>query len=301
MDIIQSVLAKRQALVDQAAKKQQELAEVTDKLVAFDKNLAELAGVPVSELVATKPLAKAKVAAKATVKKAKAKAKKKVAKAKKKVAKAKAKKKVAAKATPKKKVAAKAKKKVAAKAKATTKATTKSASNSVTEASRKNAAEGRRSVATGERPPLKQAMATVMGNKTLNADAVVDALRKKKWLPASSDHRQYISFMLSNNCPETFTRTSKRGWYKVVNKAEAAAPSAKSGNSKKSNAKGKGKSKGKGKKGAQAKGKTNKPATPATPAEPDPKVDANLKEHWGINTDVATDPYKEAEAAPAGN
>lgn len=166
--------------------------------------------------------------------------------------------------------------------------------SSVTPASAKNAAEGRRQVATGLRPTLKEAMVLVMGNKTMNADAVVAALDKKKWLPASSDHRQYLSFMLSNNCPETFTRTSKRGFYKVQSKAKEAAPSAKSGNGKKSNAK----NKGKGKKGAQAKGKTNKPATPA---KPDPKVDANLKEHWGVNTDVSPDPYKDAEAAPAGN
>ena len=92
----------------------------------------------------------------------------------------------------------------------------KSATNSVTDASRKNAAEGRRAVATGERPSLKDAMVLVMGPKAMDAQGVVDALTKKKWLPASSDHRQYISFMLSSNCPETFERTETRGFYRVA-------------------------------------------------------------------------------------
>jgi len=93
----------------------------------------------------------------------------------------------------------------------------KSTVNSVTKDSRKNAAKGRRAVATGERPTLKGSMVLVMGKKTMNAQGVVDALAEKKWLPASDDHRQYISFMLSNNCPDTFSRTEKRGFYRVAN------------------------------------------------------------------------------------
>ena len=149
--------------------------------------------------------------------------------------------------------------------------------NSVTDASLKNAAEGRRAVATGERPTLKDSMKIVMGKKTMNAQGVVDALAEKKWLPASSDHRQYISFMLSNNCPGDFERTETRGFYKVAK--GAAAPSTKNGNGK-TKAK---KSAAKGKKGPQAK--------------PDPQVDANLKQHWDI--DVASSPFKDADAAPS--
>jgi len=87
---------------------------------------------------------------------------------------------------------------------------------SASEAAR-NAAEGRRAVAGGERPPLKDAMVIVMGNVNMSAQGVVDALARKKWLPSSSDHRQYISFMLSNNCPDTFERTETRGYYRVAN------------------------------------------------------------------------------------
>jgi len=172
----------------------------------------------------------------------------------------------AKKAAPKKKAA----KKAAPKKKA-------ASTNSVTDASLKNAAEGRRAVATGERPTLKDSMKIVMGKKTMNAQGVVDALAEKKWLPASSDHRQYISFMLSNNCPGDFERTETRGFYKVAK--GAAAPSTKNGNGK-TKAK---KSAAKGKKGPQAK--------------PDPQVDANLKQHWDI--DVASSPFKDADAAPS--
>jgi len=291
MDTIQGVLAKRQELQDQVTQKTQELEAAKTELASFEADInARLAGATGATKAA--PTKRAKVSGKATVKKAKKKvAKKKTAKkpatvAAKKVTKKVTKKKTAKKPAKKKVVA---KKKAAPKKKAKTKGK-KSATNSVTDASRKNAAEGRRAVATGERPTLKDSMKIVMGKKTMNAQGVVDALAKKKWLPASSDHRQYISFMLSNNCPETFERTETRGFYRVAK--GAPAPATKNGNGK-AKAKAKAKTKksaAKGKKGPQAK--------------PDPQVDAKLNKHWGINTDVATDPFKDAggdatEAAPS--
>jgi len=276
MTIIQGVLAKRQKLQDQIAQKQTDLDAAKAELASFDADIdARLAGMTDSTTPSAKPR-KAKVTAKATVKKAKKKT-------------AKKKTKVAAKAAPKK-AAKKVTKKVAKKRTAKLKkAKSKSATNSVTAASRKNAAAGRRAVATGERPPLKDSMKAVMGKKTMNAQGVVNALAKKKWLPASSDHRQYISFMLSNNCPDTFERTETRGYYRVAKGATEAK--GKNGSAPK-------KAVSKGKKGPQAKPLAPKSLAPkAAPAKPDPKVDKSLKDDWGIDTDVATDPFKDASAA----
>jgi hypothetical protein len=79
----------------------------------------------------------------------------------------------------------------------------------------KNVAEGRKAVANGERPPLKKAVAMVMGDKVMNARDVVGALEEKGWAPASNNPYQYVSFVLASNRPEVFERTGKRGYYRV--------------------------------------------------------------------------------------
>jgi hypothetical protein len=65
-----------------------------------------------------------------------------------------------------------------------------------------------------------------MGNKTMNALGVVKALAAKNWLPAKSDPRTHISYLLVYNCPNIFERAEQRGFYRVL----ATAPQQVSGN-----------------------------------------------------------------------
>ena len=266
---IDRILAKRQALVDAVAghkaafdETKQKLEVSQQALIAFDAKLeAALAGFDKPPTTAPK----AKVAKKKV-------AKKKVAK------KAKVKKRVGKKKIGKKKAKAKPK-----------------AVKTVTTQSKKNAAAGRAAVKRGERPPLLKAMKTVMGKRTMNAIQIVDALKAKKWLPNSSDHRQYISFMLSSNTPETFQRTSKRGFYKV----RAAAKAAKAAKAKKGN----GDAKAKAKKGNSGKAKKITKKTKKVAAKPKPKADPTLDQQidntWGSpgGDNVASDPHAEAKAS----
>ena len=103
------------------------------------------------------------------------------------------------------------------------KGTVRRATQSVTEASAANAARGRDAVARGDRPVLKQAMVVVMGKRAMSSIEVVEALKARGWLPSTSDPRQYVSYMLSANTPETFERTDKRGVYRVRGKASKKA------------------------------------------------------------------------------
>ena len=114
-------------------------------------------------------------------------------------------KKAAAKATPKK-AAAKATPKKAAAKKAAAKPS-KSVSSAV--------AEGRRAVARGDRPPMKEAIARVMGKATMDAASVIQGLTEKNWLPNTPPEKtqQYISYILSSN-DSVFIRV-ERGKYKV--------------------------------------------------------------------------------------
>jgi len=147
---------------------------------------------------------------KAAPKKVAKKAPKKPAKAK--VAAKKVKAKAAAKTTAKK-----APKKVAAKAKGKTKGkTAKKAAKKSTKskaAAIAAATKGRRAVAEGLRPPLKEAIATVMGKTTMDAGQVIDGLKKRSWMPDAEDERGYISYALSSN-KSVFERV-QRGQYKV--------------------------------------------------------------------------------------
>lgn len=78
------------------------------------------------------------------------------------------------------------------------------------------ASEGRAAVASGSRPPIKKAIAQVMGDKVMHASEVFEALKAKNWLPNSSDPRTYIAFVLSSN-KEIFARVPERGrgYYQV--------------------------------------------------------------------------------------
>lgn len=150
----------------------------------------------------------------------------------------KTKKKTAKKAVSKKATAKKAKSKKTATKKAATKKAASKAKTATKKASPKkakggkakttntsNAAEGRRAVARGDRPPMKEAMVTVMGGpggKPFDAASIVEGLEKRGWMPQSKDPQQYISYMLSSN-KDTFERIG-RGQYTVRAGATKAAP-----------------------------------------------------------------------------
>ena len=114
-----------------------------------------------------------------------------------------------------KKTPAKAKAKAAAKtpAKKAAKKAPAAAKKAATKVNTSNAAEGRRAVARGDRPPMKEAMATVMGKSHMDAAGVLEGLEKRGWLPHADKPQQYISYMLSSN-KDTFERV-ERGQYKV--------------------------------------------------------------------------------------
>jgi hypothetical protein len=76
-----------------------------------------------------------------------------------------------------------------------------------------NAAEGRRAVARGDRPTMKEAIATVIGKATMGAAEVVEGLEKRDWVPNAAKIQQYVSFLLSNN-KDVFERIG-HGQYKV--------------------------------------------------------------------------------------
>ncbi len=85
------------------------------------------------------------------------------------------------------------------------------------------AAEGRRAVARGDRPSIKQAIVQVMGTDVCNAEEVYKRVEAKGWLPSASDPKVYIGYTLSSQ-KEIFDRVPAkgRGFYRV--KAEAVAP-----------------------------------------------------------------------------
>lgn len=106
--------------------------------------------------------------------------------------------------------------KVTAKAvakKAAPKATAKKAAKKTAAAKASNAAEGRRAVARGDRPTMREAMAIVIGSGQMEAAEIVEGLKKRNWMPNAEDPQQYVSYMLASNKP-TFERIS-RGVYKV--------------------------------------------------------------------------------------
>lgn len=129
-----------------------------------------------------------------------------------------------AKATPKKAAAKKAKvaktaapkvKKAAAKKAAPKKAAAKKAAAKPSKSVSSAVAEGRRAVARGDRPPMKEAIARVMGKATMDAASVIQGLTEKNWLPNTPPEKtqQYISYILSSN-DSVFIRV-ERGKYKV--------------------------------------------------------------------------------------
>ncbi len=71
----------------------------------------------------------------------------------------------------------------------------------------------------GKKPPLKSAIINVMGDQTMTAGDLIEALKKKDWLPESNNIRNYISYVLSQN--KDLFGSKERGKYFL--KAGAAA------------------------------------------------------------------------------
>jgi hypothetical protein len=146
----------------------------------------------------------------------------------------------------------------------------------------------------------------VLGKRTMNATMIVEALEAKKWLPSSSDPRQYISYMLSSNAPDTFERTGPRGFYRVrgakatAKKKVASKAAGGSSNGKKTTKKTAKKTAKKATKKVTKK-TAKKAAKKTKAAKPDPQTDAKLGSMFDINTsqgpDVASDPHAEAGAS----
>jgi hypothetical protein len=79
-----------------------------------------------------------------------------------------------------------------------------------------NVVAGRRAVALGLRPPLKEAIAKVMGNKAMGAADILEALEDRNWVPDAAKPQQYISCTLSS-AKDIFERVEgQRGLYKVA-------------------------------------------------------------------------------------
>jgi len=249
---IENVLAKRQTLANQVAECEQALAAAKLDLTAFDAKLeaafGKVADEPVKKLrgrAAWSEASKRKAAAKAKARREAKEAAKKPAKAK----------------TP-------AKKPTQAK-----KPATKKAKPAVmTAQSKKSAATGRQAVARGDRPPLKEAMVTVMGDDTVSSEQVIAALKTKGWMPDSKKPRQYISFMFSSN-PEVFKRVG-RGLYRVAKGTKAKG----NGDSKKPQ---------KAKPAPAAAKPAPAAAKPAIKTAPSTS-DAELNEMFGLGTPKAT-------------
>lgn len=92
----------------------------------------------------------------------------------------------------------------------------KTKTRSFTAEGKKNVAQGCEDVLNGKRPPLRLALIKIIGTKAMRAAELVEKLTEKRWLPNSSNPRQYVSYVLSNNTPDTFERTSVRGQYRVT-------------------------------------------------------------------------------------
>lgn len=108
-----------------------------------------------------------------------------------------------------------------ARAKKRTKAK-KAPSAKAKKASSNAVAEGRRAVARGDRPPMKVAIAKVMGDKVMDCSEVIAGLKEKNWLPNTvpgEKTQQYISYILSSST-DAFQRV-ERGRYKALPQRKA--------------------------------------------------------------------------------
>lgn len=118
---------------------------------------------------------------------------------------------------------AKVKGKPGPKPKAEKKAETKKADAKAKTPGKARAAAGLRAVQLGLRPPIKEAMAAVMGDQAMNSQMIHDLLKAKDQLPNAQDPKGYIGYLLSSS-KEHFKRCPEvgRGYYKSTKTATTA-------------------------------------------------------------------------------
>lgn len=78
------------------------------------------------------------------------------------------------------------------------------------------AAQGRREVADGKRPKIREAMREVMGTEVMNAQQIHDLLEERGWLPNSTSPLHYIRYLLSSLADFVRVEGRSRGLYAVV-------------------------------------------------------------------------------------
>lgn len=73
-----------------------------------------------------------------------------------------------------------------------------------------NVAAGRRAVASGERPTIRDSILQVLGDRVMNADEIIEGLQVRGLMPHSKKPKQYIQYVISDN-KDVFERA---GWGK---------------------------------------------------------------------------------------
>lgn len=82
------------------------------------------------------------------------------------------------------------------------------------------AAEGRAAVARGDRPSIKEAVRTVMGDKIMSASEILELIKARHWTPNANDPKTYIAYILSATKAYFERVPSKgRGYYQVRKEA----------------------------------------------------------------------------------
>lgn len=84
-----------------------------------------------------------------------------------------------------------------------------------TESTPNLAAQGRRDVASGKRPKIKDAMTIVMGDTPMNAESIFAGLEARGWTPNSKNPKSYISYLLSSLRDHFEKVPGQRGIYRV--------------------------------------------------------------------------------------
>lgn len=75
------------------------------------------------------------------------------------------------------------------------------------------ALKGRQQVMRGERPPIRDALQIVLGQRTMKSRDIGEELKKRGWIPVSTNPMGYISYVLSKSTKHF--QAVQRGTYRV--------------------------------------------------------------------------------------
>lgn len=158
----------------------------------------------------------------------------------------------------------------------------------------RRAQQGRREVLEGKRPPIKDAIKTILGDKTMSSTDIFEALKKRGWLPNSNNPRAYTSYVLSSN-KEHFesVRGLGRGFYRVIggtSKGSSTAKKTTTAKKKSTAAAASAPAKAGAKKGGRPKATQTKKSETTAPAETkaESTTETTTPETPPPSTDVAT-------------